>query len=287
MTMTLANIKYLIVEDEEMEAIRLKFEVEEWEKNVRGTKTAIHIDIADSPSKALLLYAKHQHDVLFLDIGLAGNSKNGYDDVLGEIKKNGLKLPYTVITTGAVDRSDDYINNQPSYNPYIIGLWKKPFFDEVEELLTELFLKIQNLENILSKMEEKQNTMIGEDAAFLVINKQRVFLEKIIYLKADGACTRFFVIDMKGSPHHQVTQIIATKNIGHFEKLLPNDMEAPTFGFLRTHESYIVNKAHVSKYKNANSGGILYFKNCNGNSVQAIISKRLFSTVIKELFPSY
>jgi two-component system LytT family response regulator len=80
--------------------------------------------------------------------------------------------------------------------------------------------------------------VISTVSGFEIIN-----LDTVYYLQSKNCYTTFFFSENK--------KIIASKNLGHFEKRLSN------YEFLRIHHSTIININKVSRYKNDESRIIL------------------------------
>lgn len=74
-----------------------------------------------------------------------------------------------------------------------------------------------------------------------------VNLSDIIYLKADGYCTRFFLLNNK--------EILVTKNLKEYENILLGKHI-----FYRTHRSFIINLNHITAYQKSD-GGIISLVN--------------------------
>ena len=79
---------------------------------------------------------------------------------------------------------------------------------------------------------------IGTSEGFTLIN-----LDSILYLESETSYTTFFLSDN--------TKIVATKNLGYFEKRLDKDF------FIRIHHSTIVNLTKIVRYSKAEGGRII------------------------------
>lgn len=99
----------------------------------------------------------------------------------------------------------------------------------------ELKLLLENFES--NKKSEFQNLVVKT-------TQQTYFIpiEDILYFQSDGSYSKI-VTEKK--------TILASKNLKHFQDLVPEDL------FIRTHQSYLVNKNHITGLK----GNVLILNN--------------------------
>lgn len=103
---------------------------------------------------------------------------------------------------------------------------------KAETNIAEHILK-QQLEVLLLQMNQS-----GKDNGQIVLKDTRktyfVQINDILYCKADGAYTVFYLMDK--------TTIYQSHNLKYFEEMLEQ------YGFIRSHHSFIVNKSRIKSY---------------------------------------
>ena len=143
-----------------------------------------------------------------------------------------------------------------------IGVIMMPLkYAEVKKTLNGVLRRFKKKDEQMNHLEWgfKDRLAIAEGNGFTVI----VFAD-ILYCESNGNYTFFYTKD-KG-------RILATKNIGHFDKLLPENM------FYRIHKKYIVNISYIEKiYKNEGS----YCKLVDKTTL--VVSRRKQEAFIKKL----
>lgn len=165
---------------------------------------------------------KHPADILFLDIELADGQ---VFELLNRIDYRKYKL---IFTTGYSEHAIKAIKF--SAIDYLL----KPIIPE--ELITAV--NKASLENVQSN--PVLNDLIArkkfELAEYLIVNNlntiEKIALEKIAYLKADGIYTII---------HHENKSTISSKPIGVYEDVLPAKL------FHRCHKSFLVNKYFIKR----------------------------------------
>lgn len=138
---------------------------------------------------------------------------------------------------------------------------------------------IQEVVNVVSKLEKEKKSSSGQNAAVLLDNLRSkdntikkiaipsndgyafINIDDIISLEADGKYTK--IVTESG------LRSLSTKNIGEFEELLNTNI------FFRTHKSWIVNLNHVKKFIKAESKVLL------SNETSAEVSSRKKEEFIK------
>ena len=251
--MNFNKIRYLIVEDVLDTAQKLK-------EHISQRQDFESIDIEDNVATAFKLFNRKKHDIIFLDINL--KESNGYD-LLQKIKAHYPKLPYVIIMTGEESGKDNFTQQFQDYAPYIVAYWHKPIFANIEDKLEELLLKL--------KTHPTQTTR-----TFISIGKnERCKIESIVYLEAAQQYTNLYLSNSKAPK-------VASKNLKHYEELLPRHSHDCSEGFIRIHKSFIANKAFVRKIERTGKTGKCYLLNQDNNNTLPI-SEALFTRVKKEL----
>lgn len=144
-----------------------------------------------------------------------------------------------------------------AYNQYAVQAFK---FSAIDYLLkpvdpTELQNSLQKAqENIANHILKQQLEVLllqmnkpANDNLQIVLKDTRktyfVQINDILYCKADGAYTVFYLMDK--------TTICQSHNLKYFEEMLEQ------YGFIRPHHSYIVNKSRVRNFDKKNDTLIL------------------------------
>jgi len=212
-------LKIVIVDDEKNVRIVIK-------KLLTFTGIAYKV-VGEAPAiaKAKEVILDTNPDVVLLDIKL--------DDGTGfELLKQLPKINFQVIFITA-------------YNEYAIKAFKFSALDYILKPIDPLELKeaiIKADKSINSKKEldlllknlEDNNT----DFEKLVIKTTQktyfIAIEDIRYFQSDGSYTKVITKEYN---------VLASKNLKYFQEILPNNQ------FIRTHQSYLINKSHVSGLK--------------------------------------
>lgn len=110
-----------------------------------------------------------------------------------------------------------------------------------------------------------ENNRLPENIALNAVNNIRIIpVNDILYCKGDGPYTHFFLQNNKKE--------LASKPLKHFEELLPLPY------FLRTHQSYLVNRKYIS---GVNRSECLVLE----NKEEIPISLRRKSFILQQLLP--
>ncbi|MDW3651380.1 MAG: LytTR family DNA-binding domain-containing protein [Bacteroidia bacterium] len=201
---------------------------------------------ADSVTSALEAIPQHEFDLLFLDIEM--DDGTGLD-LLSQLKKRSFHVIFVT-----------------AYDKYAIHAFRFSAIDYLlkpvdPDALESAIAKVKELQQ--KEMETQQlNALIqnlnppnGRRKKIVVNDKSNLFfidLEDVYYLQARGAYTEICLKDKV---------IFTSKNLKNYEEIL---LDA---GFVRTHNSYIVNLSHVVKLNK--SDNLLELKNNKSVSVSA------------------
>lgn len=212
-------IKVVIVEDEPAVRKEISF-------LIGLEKDAELLGWADSVRTAQKLIAETQPDVVLLDIQLR-------DGTAFDLLKKLDPIPPNIIFITA-------------YNHFAIKAIKFGALDyllkpvdqtELKEALERFRRRRQSNPQWMQQLSVTQNSMsVGELPESIVLstlnNMRIVSVNDIVYCKGDGPYTFFFFSDG--------TEELISKPLKYYEDLLP----APHF--LRTHQSYLVNRQYVT-----------------------------------------
>ena len=240
-------VSAVIIDDIEKARSSLKRELEDYCPEVAV------IGEADSVVSGLKLLKKKSPDVVFLDIHLTDGS--GFDIL--ELQGN---LDFNVIFTTSSDA-------------HAIRAFK---FSAVDYLLKpidpdELVVAVEKISNGGSKDTSinllKDNLRKGplERVALHTLDKIQICrIDEIVRCEAQVNYCNFVFVDG--------TQLLVTKTLKHFDKLLSDS------GFLRVHQSHLINLKHIKEYVKSDGG---YVVMDNGDLVT--ISSRKRHEVISRL----
>jgi two-component system LytT family response regulator len=214
----------------------LKIVIIDDEKNVRlvlknilklVSPEAEVIGEANSVKNGLKLLKELKPDLVLLDIKLGDGT--GFS-LLNKLEEIDFKLVFIT-----------------AFNEYAIKAFKFNAFDYLLKPIDPVELK-----NTIQKVQEKLNT---ENELKLLLsnyqenqenNEQKLViktsnktyflpLNHLLYFQSDGSYCKIFTKDIS---------ILASKNLKHFQELLPKEQ------FIRTHQSYVVNKKHIVGIEN-------------------------------------
>lgn len=229
------SLRAVIVEDERHSRETLKNLLEEFCVDITVIGTAANVNDAVKTIKEL------KPDVVFLDIEL--QTGTGFD-VLGQVSH----LNFEVIFTTAFEQ-------------YAIKAIK---FSSLDYLLKPIDL--DELQRAVNKAQTKKNKAVYKkqlETLMLNLKSQKPNLNKIclatsdgfefieindiIYCKAEGSYTIF---KLKNSE-----KLLVSKNLKEYENLLLEQ------GFMRVHNSFLINLKEVKKYMKADGGYIIMTNN--------------------------
>lgn len=230
------KIKTLIVEDDESNIKLLKILLEKYCSNIKT------IGIAKNSNKFIDLLLKKEPELILLDIHL-GEKKNTLE-ILSEMKN--LNFEIIIIT------SDESFAIKAINKYKVSGYLIKPInILELKNIISNVELKIQEkLKDTIEEGLSEQLVAISNTNSI-----ELLIIKDIIYLEADGKYTVIYL--------DNGTSKIVSKNIGEYEKLLPQQI------FYRIHHKYIVN---LHKVKSINKSFGDYCHLVNGKSLS--IAKR-------------
>ncbi len=217
-------MKTLIVEDEIDARKVLKFLLNQYFPNID-----IIGEVA-SVSKARNIILNEKPELVFLDVRLEDGS--GFD-----ILENLEKIDFQIIFTTAYDNYAIKAIKFAATDYLLKPINPVEFKTAVEKAIT----KIQQFAGYL---KNEQNTKDNQTIS-VKTSQQTYFvsIKDIIRLEADGSYTSIVTKD---------GQIIASKNLKFYEKILPEDF------FIRTHQSHLVNKKCI---KSIDKNGMLKLSN--------------------------
>ncbi|WP_288955652.1 LytTR family DNA-binding domain-containing protein [uncultured Polaribacter sp.] len=199
------------------------------------------IGTAKSVIEAAKLLQKTQPDILFLDIMLGNDT--GFD--LLEIFPN-LKSKIIFVTA-----SDDYAIR--AFKFAAIDYILKPYsLEDLEKSIHKAKLQIEPRKeqlNILKQAVTKPNTNLKKISLHTQDKIIIVDIKDIIRCKSDNNYTNFYF--KNGS------KTLVSKTLKHYSDMLK------THGFLRVHQSHLINKSEIKEYIKSDGGYLILKDNSN------------------------
>lgn len=193
---------------------------------------------ATSVVEALKKLQKIEPDILFLDIMLGDGTSFDILEIIGDIKS---KIIF-------ITANDDYAIKAFKFSaidyilkPYSLEDLNKSI-ERVKKQISPKNSQIDILKNIIKNPEKRINKLSLSTLEKIII----VNIKDIICCKSDNNYTTFFFNDNK--------KILVSKTLKYYSDLLKNE------GFIRVHQSHLVNKYYIKEYIKSD-GGYLILKN--------------------------
>ena len=195
----------------------------------------------NSVTTAYTAIQKHKPHLVFLDIEMPG--KNGFDLLQ---MFNPILFKVVFITAYAEYAIKAFRFSAVDYllKPVMI----EELVEAVKKVRSEIMIETGSLnlqklvENLSGRSNEFRQLVITDSSGFKVIDTT-----EIILCEADGYCTHFMLAGGE--------KVTSSKNLKHYEELMEGN------GFIRVHNSYMVNIRHIKSY--SNQGEILLSRNLN------------------------
>jgi two-component system LytT family response regulator len=188
------------------------------------------ISITHNVKTSVEKFKELKPQLIFLDIEISGGS--GFD-VLDQLAGYNFKVIFVT-----------------SYEHYALKAIKYSALDYIQKPLIAAELvaavnKAQALPDDAKKNIVHFNENVGKDKIESIMLPTlhgfvKVDLVQLLKIEAKGAYTLFHLTNGKN--------IIVSKNIGHYEEILPEDQ------FCRVHHSHILNLSHVKGYEKGRGG---------------------------------
>lgn len=241
-------MKIIIVDDEALQANYLH------DKLKAHYPEAESVDIYNSPKDALIALRKNNFDLIFLDIEMP--EMNGFEfiEIAGV-----ATLPPIIFTTAFSDYAVE------AFKVNAIDYLLKPI--DPEELKSAI-AKVGTRNNPEKSLSNIIDDQAGSFSRRLILVDQNSYefvdFDKIIRIEGQGSYSSFF---LEGN-----VKITTSKNLNFYWKKLSEH------GFIRTHQSHIVNKNHIVRYNRLNRGELVL-----AEKQSAPISSRLRQAVKEQL----
>lgn len=223
-------IKAVIVDDEENNCLHLKQQVSRLSDEIKI------VAMAGSAAEGVELIKRHQPDLVFLDIQMPEGS--GFD-MLKALPENHFKVIFVT-----------------AYDQYAIKAIRYCAFDyllkpinalELNRTLERAVKAIQSdIHNSELQRTELLNNKRTELTRIALPSAQRLLfveVKDIVRCEAESNYTHVFLASGK--------QELVSRTLKEFEELLSEN------GFIRVHQSHLVNLSHIGSYEKAEGGFLL------------------------------
>ncbi len=236
--------KIVIIDDEENARKALAGIIEKF-----FSEEAVISGTADRVKSGIELIKTVDPDIVFLDIEMPDGT--GFD-ILEKLPEHPFSL---VFATG----HNDFALKAFKFNAVDYILKPVDIQDVVKATKRAMQMRpVENNERIIQqllqsvKKRENKKLILKTSEDIHVVN-----VEDIVRCESDGGYTTFFVEGGKS--------ILVSKNLKEYENILQ------TYGFMRTHNSHLVNLNFVERYGKS-AGGVLYLK--DGTQIPVSVRKK-------------
>lgn len=224
-------MKILLVDNEK--------EVRELLKDmIAAVAPATHqLEEADGVTSGLQKINSFNPDIVFLDVEM--NDGTGFD-LLNKISSPSFQLIFTTAHNKYAVQAFkcsaiDYLLKPVDFNELDRALQKAKTTISGSSLSKQMEVLMQQLAT--KESGDKQIVLKDSEASYFVK------IADILYCEAEGSYTKFYLTTE--------IPIIISKNLSTYEDLLG------TYGFIRTHHSYLVNAAKIKMYDKTDGGTLI------------------------------
>lgn len=247
------RLKCYIVDDEKAAAENLQLLLD---RHCPETLVAGH---ALTINEALHFLRQNEMDILFLDIRM--QNETGFD-LLRQLENTSASVvfvtAYDEYGIQAIKFSaTDYLLKPVHPQELIAAVNKAGKRKKATDNTRQLNMLLQSFEN-LRKQEQKRIAL--PDASEI----RYVLLDDIVCCKSDNSYTTFYI--------HGRNNIIVSKPISDYETILE------PYGFVRVHQSYLINKNRMISFKKEDGGYLLM-----ENNIQVPVSRQR-KHLLRDLF---
>jgi len=221
-------MKILIVDDELSPREQSKRLLAEFFPEITVCAEAENVNLA---YEAILI---HQPDVVLLDVDMP-------DGTAFDLLKRLSQISFNIIFITAHEKyalqaikfsALDYLLKPYTSGDFIEAIRKAQRKEEAEDSSLKFNALLQNFQH-----QQPSKIVLRTSDSIHVVQ-----LNEIIRLQADGAYTTFYVLNRK--------PIVVSKNLKEYDNLLENS------GFIRTHQSHLVNSRYIVCFHKTDGGSL-------------------------------
>ncbi|MBS1732396.1 MAG: response regulator transcription factor [Bacteroidetes bacterium] len=222
----------IIIDDEQNNIDNLSLLLGKHCPDIGIVATALNADTGMQKIKEL------SPDIIFLDIQMP--AKSGLT-MLEEMPA----LPSAVIFVTAYDQYAIQAFRFSAVDYLLKPINVSELKSAVEKAIAGIRNKNLNLhlENLVNQLRKQQNKDVHRIALSSLKETRFVYTREILYCEAANNYSTFFLIDGE--------KIIVSKPIYEYDAMLRD------YGFIRCHQSFLVNKAHVRSFIKEDGGSVL------------------------------
>ncbi|MCH2082414.1 MAG: LytTR family DNA-binding domain-containing protein [Saprospiraceae bacterium] len=242
-------LKAIIIDDSEDAIKNLQLDLARFASSIQVVGTA------DSVVSGAKLLRQRPTDLLFLDIQLGDGT--GFDilEILPDLKAK-------VIFTTASDAFAVEAFRVAAVDYLLKPIDPQQLEEAIKKVEAQLLGQAESIALLKETMTKGERT--GRLALHTLEKIQIVEIKNIVRCESSGNYTQFFLGDQK--------KILVTKTLKEFDKILS------PYGFLRVHQSHLVNSAWIEAFLKQD-GGYLRMK----DGAQVVVSTRRRAPLLKLL----
>lgn len=217
-------IRTLIIEDEAPALEALSKMIEEYLPQLQIVGTASNVEDALAKFKGL------NPSLAICDVQIEGGT---IFDVLGQLENASC---YLIFTTAHEEFAIKAIKF--SALDYLIKpIDPKELIAAINNVNQKIISDIEKmkLENLLDSLNQAKNIVLKTTESIY-----RIEIQNILFCKAEGAYTVFYLADTR--------KIMVSKALKEYDELLSEH------GFIRVHQSYLANLAHIDRFEKKEGG---------------------------------
>jgi len=190
---------------------------------------------ANSVEEALRAAAQHRPDLVFLDIEMPPFG-NGFDFL-----KPFQQLPFGVIFTTAYPQYAVEAINTVQPWAYLV----KPY------RVVDLMAAVRTAGDRLRERQQESASVSQDNSSLIIADSRKgnlvLRIRDILYCQADGSTTDIILLR-----NGRTEKISASRTLKEIE------LELPAAQFCRTHNSFLVNMAHVERWERTGRNGLIH-----------------------------
>lgn len=212
---------------------------------------------ADTVASAYLAILAHHPDVVLLDVNLPDG------DAFDLLKKFNT-IYFNIIFITAFDKYALQAIKFSAIDYLLKPYTSEEFVDAIQKARVKLNESEANLRFNALLQNFQQQPQLSKIVLRTADSIHVIHPEDIIRLQADGAYTTFYIQNRK--------QIVVSKNLKEYESMLESN------GFIRTHQSHLVNKKFIVCFQKADGGSLSL-----SDASQVPVATRFREKVLQEI----